>query len=156
MKLPATLHRLVDRRPVDAPADARRRDHDRTRGITLVELMVVISILGIMATVVALNVVPRLRESSVKLTQSEMRRIAEACELFEVSVGRLPESIDELSNPPEGFEPFLKDGDMQDAWGSDYEFNITEDGVQLISFGADKMEGGTGQNQDLVYPKEDE
>lgn len=140
------------------PENLRKLQTDGVRGITLVELMVVITILGLMAGVVTVAVIPRLRTAKKRLTEQEMNAIGKACELFEIDHNTLPESLDELLNPPDdlGTGSYLKDGDLKDGWGNEYEYSIDENGIRLVSFGSDGMEGGSGMAADLVYPKEDD
>jgi len=126
-------------------------------GITLVELMVVITILGLMATAAAIAIIPRLKKGRQSIAVSEMRTIGDAIDLFQIDHGRLPQDLNELKNPPEGEDPYLKRGDLLDPWGNPYEYEFLDNGeYRLISFGADRMEGGTGDNADIQYPEEDE
>jgi len=130
---------------------------DREGGITLVELMVVITILGLMAAAVGIAVIPRLRSSRKRIAKAEMSTIGDAIELFQVEVGRLPEDLSELKSPPEGFEPFLKKGDIEDPWNHPYEYEALDNGqYRILSYGSDAMEGGTGDAEDLHYPEEEE
>jgi len=133
-----------------------RSRRERRRGITLVELMVVIVILGLMAGAVTIAFVPQLKKSKRDLAWTEMVTIGEACEMFEIQVGRPPESLDELKNPPDGYDSFLKRGDFKDPWGFEYDYSPTDEGVQIISLGRDGSEGGTGESEDLIYPKPEE
>ena len=126
------------------------------RGMTLVELMVVIAILGLMAGAVTLAVVPQLRKSKADITLQEMSAIYSACEMFEIEYNRMPEDLDELKNPPDDEASLIKTGDFKDAWGNDYELAFGDQGLILRSLGSDGLEGGSGDARDLEWPQEDD
>lgn len=126
------------------------------RGMTLVELMVVIAILGLMAGAVTLAVVPKLRKSRADVTLQEMSVIYNACEMFEIEFNRLPEDLEELKSPPDDSSSLIKTGDFKDAWGNDYELAFGDEGVILRSLGSDGLEGGSGDAADLEWPPDDD
>jgi general secretion pathway protein G len=135
------------------PAEASGRD----RGITLVELMVVITILGLMATAAAVLIIPRFKRAKTGVARDEMSQIGSAVEMYMVEVGNLPQSLDDLLHPPEGFDAYLRAGDLNDPWENPYEYEMLDNGKYVIrSYGSDGLEGGSGDAADLQFPAESE
>ncbi|HHI67975.1 MAG TPA: type II secretion system protein GspG [Planctomycetes bacterium] len=118
----------------------------RTRqpgGFTLVELMVVVVILGLLATLVAKNVIPFIFRSSVTAAKMDIKNISEAVDLYRTNNhGKLPESLEELIEPDENGETYLKDMTQvpKDPWGNEYQLEEDPDrkgGYIIRSFGPD-------------------
>lgn len=125
----------------------------RERGFSLMELMVVIAILGILATVVVKNVMPSLGKGKVTGAQTSIKSLKEAVTMFYMNNSRLPDSLEVLTQPdPENFnEPYIQDSDsLIDPWKTPYEYTI-EGGrkFKIISLGADQMPGGADENADI-------
>lgn len=127
-------------------------------GFSLIELIVVITIIGILATTVVVSVAGRTDSAKVSKAQQEIATIENACEMFQIDHGRYPESIDELVNSPpkqDGTTPSYIKRAPKDPWtNEDYEFEVDDDGVYVASFGADKVEGGEGINKDISNREE--
>lgn len=132
----------------------RQRCH-RERAFTLVELMVVVVILGILATIVTISVNDYLVKGKQTAAQSEIARIAEALNLFYLDNDRYPDNDEGLAalkkvtpQHPQG----ILQGDLLDPWGKPYVYVYP--GVHgvfdVVSFGADGQEGGGGADKDLV------
>jgi general secretion pathway protein G len=116
-------------------------------GFTLVEIMVVIVILGLLATLVVQNVVGASDEARMQTAKTNCTTIAGAVRLFRAQKGKLPESLDALVTKDEKGMSYLEEL-QKDPWGNAYEIregnNPNE--WEIISLGPD---GASGTEDDI-------
>jgi len=130
-------------------------------GFTLVELMVVIVIIGVLGSLVALNVTGRAGDAKRMKVRADFGTIKTAAKLFLAEIGRLPETIGELLDPnvDDGRErtrtgPYLDpDIPTRDPWGSDYVYEVRGDRIFLLSCGPDRV---AGTADDIASDRESE
>ena len=138
---------------------ARRR---RDAGVTLLEMIVVLVIIGIVAAMVVPSVIGRPDEARVTVAQSDIRSIASALELYRLDNRAYPTTTQGLDalvakplSPPEppnwvagGYLSALP----SDPWGNAYLYRAPGDSgaYDLISLGADGQPGGTGVDADIA------
>lgn len=129
------------------------------KGLTLIELMVVIVILGLLAALVAPKMFGRIGESKQKAAKAQIELFGTALDSFRLDVGKYPatsEGLQALRVKPSGLEnwngPYLPKEIPLDPWGHAYNYRSPgEHGdYDLYSFGADNATGGEGENQDIV------
>jgi len=127
-------------------------------GFSLIELIVVLVILGLLATVVGPRVMDRLGKGKVDIAKMQIAELGNALDLFRFDVGRYPtssEGLDALVTNP-GVEnwsgPYLKKSVPKDPWNREYHYRCPgEHGdFDLYSLGADGVEGGEGENVDIL------
>lgn len=131
----------------------------RRRAFTLIEIIVVVTIIGILA----LLIVPRLfhRISSAKhgVARTNLQTLEAQVLAFQIDTGRLPAALRELVEQPSDLEagkwqgPYVKEKDLTDPWGEPYKYRAPGgrgQDFELASFGADKSEGGEGENADVL------
>lgn len=129
-----------------------KRTNKRASGFSLVELMVVVVILGILATVVTVRVMQYLSRARTEKARVQMREIMKALELYKglESTGGYPESLENLTEKTEQHPDGLLGVIPKDPWGNEYEYvNDTEHGFDLITYGRDGQEGGEGEDADI-------
>ena len=121
-------------------------------GFSFIELMVVIVIIGLLTSVVALNVLPSQDRAMNEKARADVAILSQAVEMFRLENLRYP-SMDD------GLDALLPDGDRQgyikalpkDPWGNEYLYLIPgENGVfDVMSLGADGRLGGEGEDADI-------
>jgi general secretion pathway protein G len=127
----------------------------RRAGFTLAEMMVVIVIIGLLATLVVPNVVGFLGRAMGGKVKSDINAICNALDNYALqNATQYPESLEELINPPEGQTPFLKNKQVPlDPWKMPYQYDppsSTGTGeYRVYSLGKDKSVGGTGDDADI-------
>ena len=133
--------------------NARKRRGQR--GMTLIEIMVVVIIIGLVGTAVAVNVFRNLAEAKVKTAKSDLAKISEAVDTYKVLRGRFPSTEEGLGLLLQ--EKLLKpnkDGKVKDPWDREYIYlspgQAHADAYDVKSYGADGAPGGEGENADLV------
>ena len=131
------------------------------RGFTLIELMVVITILGILAVLILPRITGQTDEARRTATKVQIKNIEQALHLFELDNGFYPtteQGLDALVKKPTiGRIPgrYREGGYMakvpKDPWGTPYVYVSpgAHGDFDLISFGADKEKGGEGKNADI-------
>lgn len=134
-------------------------DHlGQKKGLTLIEMLIVVGILVFLTTVVTRQVAQSRKKSAVKQAQITIGVIESAMEEFSMDCGRYPESLEELVSPPSdceewGPEPYMKKGKIpKDPWKQDFHYEYDEESGQyeIISWGADRKPGGSGRfNKDI-------
>jgi general secretion pathway protein G len=124
--------------------------HARQRGMTLIEIMVVITILGMVAAAVAVAVIPQLREARVQQARTDIMTIKNAADLYYNKHSSYPstdEGIQALVS-----ERFL-DHMPRDPWGNPYVYRYpgvhNQDGPDIGTYGSNGQPGGTGDSQDI-------
>lgn len=135
-----------------------RRRHER--GFTLVEILVVITIIGLIMALVGPRVLHYLTESKAKAAKIQIESLGSALDLFYLDVGRYPNSSEGLralvqrpGNLSSWNGPYLKGGVVPgDPWGNAYVYRSPgQHGTyDVMSYGADGQEGGTGTAGDIV------
>lgn len=131
-------------------------------GFTLIELMAVIVIMGILVTIVAVNVSPFLQRANIEKSRADISQIAKALELYkfnELTYPTTDQGIEALITPPSELKrPFLYplDGYINsvptDPWGRRYLYlqpGEKSKNYDLYTLGADGIEGGVGENGDI-------
>lgn len=130
-------------------------DRRLRRGLTLVELMVVVVILGILATTATISVRDYLVSGKQNAAKQELAQIIAALDLFYMENDRYPnndEGLDVLlehtDQHPDGL---LRGGDVNDPWGHPYQYVYpgVHGTFDLVCYGADGQEGGSGAAEDI-------
>lgn len=124
------------------------------RSFTLIEVMVVVVILGVLATVVTVSVTDYLVKGKQTAARTEIAQISQALKLHYSETDKYP-STDEglalLLEPSPAHPNGLMQGDLLDPWGHAYVYVYpgVHGAFDLCSFGANGQEGGTGADTDL-------
>ncbi|MHC4132894.1 MAG: type II secretion system major pseudopilin GspG [Planctomycetota bacterium] len=130
-------------------------------GFTMVELMAVIVIIGLLAGVVAINVIGKIDKAKVTSTKANLKILHSAVNQFKMDTGRFPTEelgLIELVEQPTDVANWDPGGYLQtteipkDAWGNEFYYQrYTETGKPfvIISWGADGEEGGEDYDTDL-------
>ena len=125
------------------------------RGFSLLELLVVLVILGLLASLVLPNVWGRLTGAKFKAAKSQISVIQQNIDAFALDVGRLPDSLDELVEKPSSADfwsgPYIKSSVLKDPWGNEWVYRKPGEKGQydLISYGEDGSPGGEGTAGDI-------
>ena len=133
----------------------------RTRGFTLIEIMMVVVIIGILAALIIPNVVGRDDQARVTAARSDLNGIANALNMYKLDNFHYPstdQGLEALVSQPSGFPEaknwnpngYLKKA-PSDPWGTPYVYISTTDGFELYSLGSDGVEGGERYGADIHY-----
>jgi general secretion pathway protein G len=128
-------------------------------GFTLLELLVVLAIMGMLAAIIAPQVIKYLGTSRTKTAQVQIQNVMAALELYRLDVGRYPTGQEGLQSlvtaPPSAPNwngPYLKkDSALKDPWGAAYIYQVPgqHGEVDVFTLGQDQKPGGTGEDQDV-------
>jgi general secretion pathway protein G len=133
-----------------------------TAGFTLLEMLVVLVIIGLIASLVGPRLFSRVDSSKVQVAETQVRLLRGAVETFRLEVGRIPsaeEGLGVLYSPPADERararwrgPYLDEQVPADPWGNPYQYSIPgRDGLPfaIYSLGADGKRGGEGNDADI-------
>ena len=140
----------------------KRKQKKKRNGFTMVELMAIIVIIGLLAAVVATNVISKIDKARVTATKASLKTLHAAVNQFKMDSGRFPDEeagLLELVEQPSDVDNWEAGGYLEtteiprDAWGNDFDYlRYPESGKPfvIISYGADGQEGGEGYDEDLL------
>jgi general secretion pathway protein G len=147
---------LIGNSPQSKPRDCNHH----AAGFTLLELLVVLVILGLIAAFAVPQVMKYLGGAQSDAAKIQISNLSTAIDLYRLDVGRYPsqgEGLEALVARPGGIDrwngPYVKKRQsLVDPWGKDYSYRIPgqHGDYDLFSLGADGVEGGDGDNQDLT------
>ncbi len=120
-----------------------KRRQSGESGFTLVEIMVVVIIIGLLATVVGPRIFRQLGKAQEKVARQQIKDLEVACDLYRLDVGQYPSSLDQLINgsSPNWDGPYLKKDEIPvDPWGNPYQYRVVDGGemVEISSTGGGK------------------
>ena len=130
-------------------------------GFTLVELMVVIVIIGLLATIVALNVLPatgKAREAKAKADIASLEQALDQYRLDNINYPTAADGLQALTAPPPTLaqpQRYRQGGYIkklpQDPWAHAYQYRVpgAKGAFDIVSLGADGAPGGEGENADI-------
>lgn len=136
------------------------RRHRREAGFTLIEIMVVVVILGILAALVAPNVISRIDDAQINRAKQDIRAVESALHLYRLDNFKYPstdQGLDALVNQPA--DPSIRnwrqggylDKLPVDPWGAPYQYLYPGQNGEfdVFTLGADQQPGGDGINSDI-------
>lgn len=112
-----------------------RRAHRSRAGMTLVEIMVVITILGLIIGVVGVSVVSYLKDAEIGVAKAQIKNLKTAVQRYRQVSGQYPQSLEDIAK-------YMEDKKIpKDPWNEPYIYQIQDDGFSLHSKGPDKADG---------------
>jgi general secretion pathway protein G len=125
---------------------AMRRSKRRQAGMTLIEIMVVITILGLIAAAVTVAVIPKIDQARQERASLDIKTIEGALKLYYAKKGSFPDTSTGLKAlvDTQNLETMPKD-----PWGHDYVYMLEAGKPVLISYGRDGAPGGEGPDADI-------
>lgn len=152
---------MIQALPVEIPEmapDSRNR-RNRASGFTLIEIMVVLVIIGVLAALIAPNVLDRASDAKVTAARTDINNLVQALKLYKLDNQRFPsteQGLESLVRKPTAgtIPPNWKnyvDKLPRDPWGQPYQYlNPGVKGeIDVFSFGADGKPGGEGHDADV-------
>ena len=131
------------------------------RGFTLIELMIAVVIIGILAAIIAPNVIGRLNDAKVSAAKQDVATLVQTLTMYKLDNSRFPsgdQGLKALVEKPAiaplpnnwrtgGYLPRLPN----DPWGNPYQFSNPglRGDIDVYSFGADGKTGGEGEGADI-------
>lgn len=149
----------------DRPASSRRHERPcrkvsrEARGFTLLELLVVVVIIGLLASYVGPKYFSQIGKSEKTVARSQIEAFERALDNFRLDVGRYPTSDEGLNalltrpgNAPGWNGPYLKKAIPLDPWGHPYSYSApgSRSDFEIISLGKDGQPGGVGDSADIT------
>ena len=124
----------------------KRAQHRRRRGMTLIEIMVVITILGLIMAAVGVSVIPKLEEAKQDTARLDIKNIQSALKLYYTKKGKYPDT-------GTGLRALVETQNLDkiplDPWGHEYVYMNEGGKPVLTSYGADGSPGGEGSDADI-------
>lgn len=130
------------------------------RGMTLIEILVVLTLIGIVMGIVGGNFIGKGEKAKADAAKIEIGQIGQALDLYKLEVGRYPttqESLQALIQAPAGAPnwngPYWKKAAVpKDPWGTEYKYVSPGASApyEITSLGADGKDGGEGVNKDIT------
>ena len=141
----------------------RVRGRTGGRGFTIIEVLVIITIMGIIAAVVVPRLFSRIGQSRTAKAESDAASIATTVSTFLIDMGKLPNTgtLDFLMEEPSGMSgtwrgPYLSNAEaLNDPWGNPYIIRVPGEknvDFDIVSYGADGQPGGEGEDTDVIKP----
>ncbi|HEY8242316.1 MAG: type II secretion system major pseudopilin GspG [Vicinamibacteria bacterium] len=128
-------------------------------GMTLIEILVVLVLIGIVMGILGGNFIGRGEKAKADAAKIEIAQIGQALDLYKLETGRYPtssEGLQALVAAPAGATnwngPYWKKSSIpKDPWGNDYRYSSPgqKGAYDILSMGADGKEGGEGTNKDI-------
>ena len=140
----------------------KRKTRKTAYGFTLIEIMAVLIILGLLATLVVTRVASKIDEAKVKITKANLKSLHTKVNEFKMDTNRFPteeEGLMALIEQPSDVTTYPEGGYLEtteiptDGWGREFFYErFPESGKPfvIISLGADGEEGGEGYDTDLL------
>jgi general secretion pathway protein G len=130
------------------------------RGMTLIEILVVLVLIGIVLGIVGGNFIGKGEKAKADAAKIEIGQIGQTLDLYKLELGRYPttqEGLQALISAPAGAAnwngPYWKKSSVpKDPWGNEYKYQSPAQSApyEIISLGADGKEGGEGPNKDIA------
>ncbi|MBK8179512.1 MAG: type II secretion system major pseudopilin GspG [Planctomycetes bacterium] len=129
------------------------RNNRRAEGFSLAELMVVIVILGLLATLVVPNVMKQLFTANDAVAKNDISAISQAITNYAIEhAGKYPERLEELITADENGHKYLDRNSLpKDPWKNEYQYEPPQAGqpFKVICYGRDGQPGGEGEDSDI-------
>lgn len=142
-----------------APVGARERPMSDSGGFTLLELLVVMLIIGLLASYVAPRFFDQIGKSEVKSARAQLDAFDKALGTYRIDIGRYPSTeqglkalVERPADEPRWSGPYLSKALPRDPWGHAYQYRQPgEQGrdYELVTYGKDGQRGGEGENADI-------
>jgi len=137
--------------------------HRRSAGFTLIEILVVIVVIAALAALVAPNVFRHVATANDAAARSQIEMLGAALDAYRMDNGRYPstnQGLEALWSEPMGEPaprnwrgPYLRKEVPADPWTNAYDYispgEVNPNGYDLISYGADGLPGGEGEDADI-------
>ena len=131
----------------------------RERGMTLIEILVVLVLIGVVLGIVGGNFIGKGEKAKADAAKIEIGQISQTLDLYKLEIGRYPatqEGLQALISAPAGVTnwngPYWKKSTVpKDPWGNEYKYASPAQNApyEISSLGADGKEGGEGPNKDI-------
>ena len=141
----------------------REKARQKERGFTFFEILVVVTIIGLLAALVAPRLWKKISGGKQVAAKAQIELFGTALDVFRLDIGRYPtseEGLKALREKPSAAEnwqgPYLPKEIPVDPWRTAYVYKSPgEHGdYDIISYGSDKVEGGEGESEDVVSWKD--
>jgi len=133
------------------------------KGFSLIELLIVMVIIGMLASLVGPKMFSKVGKSKQKSAKAQISMLETSLDMYRLDMGKYPttdQGLAALRVKPDDNEnwdgPYLPKEVPMDPWGNPYQYESpSEHGdFQIIANGADGTEGGEGEDQDIVSWKD--
>jgi len=139
--------------------NVKRTKYHQMKGFTLIEIIVVVVIIGLLAAVIAPNILGQVEEARVKKALSDLRALESALNLYRLDNFNYPsteQGLEALVTKPSGdleAKNWRKGGYIQrmplDPWKNEYQYTNSGAAIDIFTYGADGRLGGEDGNKDL-------